>query len=569
MEEEEPLRFSNFDLENIFTPVNVDELEKLLIETNYPHDKIKMLTSGFRNGFTLGYEGREDVKLTSPNLKLRVGSELELWNKVMKEVKELRYAGPFKDIPFKDKFIQSPIGLVPKDNGKKTRLIFHLSYPQDNSKMSVNVNTPKEMCSVVYPDFSKAVKLCMNQGQKCFCSKSDWMSAFRHFPIKRGHWNYLVMKVKDPKDRLWYYFVDKCMPFGSSISCAHFQAFSDAVSFIMKAKTGLDNVNYLDDFLFIAFLKWLCDSQVQTFLNICERIRFPVTLEKTLWSTTVIVFLGMLLDTEKQIVLIPNDKICKAREQIADMIASKKKRKTTVQKLCGLLNFLCRAIFPDRPFLMCLYNSLAGFKNKTLKSHHHVKLAQDTILDLKMRDIFLQSPMAYCRPFIDFNKCVNAHEIGWCTDAAKAAGKDFGGHVDSHWFAGLWEESFLEKDPSIESLELYAVAVSVLLWTKIFKNKRIMLLCDNESVVCMINKQSSKCKNCMVLIHIITLECLIHNVRLYATHLRTHLNGRADVLSRDKINRFRQLSQQSNITIDKYPKQIPELLLDPSAIWIS
>ena len=47
----------------------------------------------------------------------------------MKEIAEKRMAGPFEDIPF-EHFIQSPIGLVPKDGGKKTRLIFHLSYPR-------------------------------------------------------------------------------------------------------------------------------------------------------------------------------------------------------------------------------------------------------------------------------------------------------------------------------------------------------------------------------------------------------------------------------------------------------
>ena len=35
----------------------------------------------------------------------------------MKEVEAKHYAGPFKTIPFEN-FIQSPIGLVPKDNGK-------------------------------------------------------------------------------------------------------------------------------------------------------------------------------------------------------------------------------------------------------------------------------------------------------------------------------------------------------------------------------------------------------------------------------------------------------------------
>ena len=78
----------------------------------------------------------------------------------------------------------------------------------------------------------------------------------------------------------------------------HFQAFSDAIAHIMRVKTGKNNVNYLDDFLFIALMKWMCNMQTQLFLEICEQIKFPVALEKTFWATTVITFLGMLLDTE-------------------------------------------------------------------------------------------------------------------------------------------------------------------------------------------------------------------------------------------------------------------------------
>ena len=84
------------------------------------------------------------MQVKAPNIKLRIGSETELWNKVMKEVKLKHFAGPFKDIPYEEDFIQSPIGLVPKDNGKDTRLIFHLSYPRTGpGSTSVNANTPK------------------------------------------------------------------------------------------------------------------------------------------------------------------------------------------------------------------------------------------------------------------------------------------------------------------------------------------------------------------------------------------------------------------------------------------
>ena len=235
-----------FYLDTIKTPVDVDKLEQLLIETNYDKVETEFLVNGFRNGFSIGYSGSHEVKINSPNLKFReVGDPITLWNKVMKEVKELRYAGPFESIPF-EYYIQSLIGLVPKDGGKDTRLIFHLSYPRGLNK-SVNANTPADLCSVKYPDFNEAIQLCIKAGKSCKIAKSDMKSAFRNLGICPRDWKFLVMKAVSPIDGKTYYFVDKCLPLGASISCFHFQRFSNAVGHIVQCKTKKDLVNYLDD----------------------------------------------------------------------------------------------------------------------------------------------------------------------------------------------------------------------------------------------------------------------------------------------------------------------------------
>ena len=49
--------YYNYDLDNIVSPVKPNELEKLLVETNYDKRKTKYLVDGFTNGFDLGYEG--------------------------------------------------------------------------------------------------------------------------------------------------------------------------------------------------------------------------------------------------------------------------------------------------------------------------------------------------------------------------------------------------------------------------------------------------------------------------------------------------------------------------------
>ena len=183
----EILYYENFDLDNVVTPVDVSRFESLMIELNYDSEKTKFLVDGFTNGFDISYRGDENVKLTVPNLKFKeLGDSVTLWNKVMKEVKVKRYAGPFTVIPF-DNYIQSPIGFVSKDGGRDTRLIFHLSYPRNvNPPKSLNANTPKELCSVKYPDFNRAIQLCIEAGVGCKILKSDMKSAFHNLGIKNA-----------------------------------------------------------------------------------------------------------------------------------------------------------------------------------------------------------------------------------------------------------------------------------------------------------------------------------------------------------------------------------------------
>ena len=95
--------------------------------TKYPAADAKFLIEGFTSRFDLGYRGPKKRKNESKNIPFTIGNKFVLWEKIIKEVKLGRVAGPFAKPPF-DNFVQSPVGLVPKDNGNKTRLIFHLSY---------------------------------------------------------------------------------------------------------------------------------------------------------------------------------------------------------------------------------------------------------------------------------------------------------------------------------------------------------------------------------------------------------------------------------------------------------
>lgn len=75
--------------------------------------------------------------------------------------------------------------------------------------------------------------------------------------------------------------------------------------------------------MFAVLLKALCDGHVSVFLDLCKAINFLVALDKSVWSTQIIVFLGMLLDTIRQTVSIPLEKRDKAINWLQNLLYKK------------------------------------------------------------------------------------------------------------------------------------------------------------------------------------------------------------------------------------------------------
>ena len=87
--------YSNFDLNSVITPVETEKFISMLKDTNYDPLEIEFLEEGFTWGFDIGYEGPQQRTSFSESIPLSVGTETDLWNKLMKEVQLKRVAGPF------------------------------------------------------------------------------------------------------------------------------------------------------------------------------------------------------------------------------------------------------------------------------------------------------------------------------------------------------------------------------------------------------------------------------------------------------------------------------------------
>ncbi|KAM4031880.1 uncharacterized protein ACNLHF_019256 [Anomaloglossus baeobatrachus] len=113
------------------------------------------------------------------NLKSANDFHHVLLQKLENELSEGRIRGPFSSPPFFNLRV-SPLGVVPKKEPGKFRLIQHLSYPKGSS---VNDGISEADASVSYVSFDRAVVLVRQAGKGASMAKSDIESAFRLLPV--------------------------------------------------------------------------------------------------------------------------------------------------------------------------------------------------------------------------------------------------------------------------------------------------------------------------------------------------------------------------------------------------
>ena len=526
---------SNLDLQTIVTPVDVEIFRRYLWQSRCERDDMAFLLDGFANGFSIRYEGPQKRQDHADNLPFTVGDRFELWDKVMKEVKLGRFAGPYEEIPFQN-YAQSPIGLVPKA-GNKTRLIFHLSYKFKNGNESINHWTPKEECTVKYNDLDHAVKNCLNLDKEfpdspcIFYSKTDFSSAFRILPVKISQIRWLAMMAVHPITEQKLFFLDKNLPFGHSISCALFQKVSNAFKHIFEWKTGRKQVvtNYLDDFLFIDSTASGCNELVRKCIQICAEINFPIAEEKTEFAVWKVKFLGIILNGKERQFEIPDDKRVRTINMLKHFLDRKKVTVLEIQRLAGLLNFLNKAIVQGRAFQRRMYSKYSNIsdgivKEKQMKPYYHINLDGEFKADCKVWLNFLDKDvqLAVNRPFLDVSPVLQADLLDFYSDASRAEFLGLGCYYDNRWIYAKWETDYIKNyQPSIAYLELLALTIGVFTWGHLIRNRRVIVHIDNTSARDMINSTGAKGKNDMYLIKQLALCNLRYGTRIFAVYIES------------------------------------------------
>ena len=167
---------------------------------------------------------------------------------------------------------------------------------------------------------------------------------------------------------------------------------------------------------------------------------------------------------------------------------------------------------------------------------------------------------------VNLNKFVTSKTLKFYSDASGCKTLGMGAFFQHRWLFAQWELQYIETfKPSIEYLELYALTAAILTWGEHLRNQRIVIFYDNTTVVNMVKKGVSTCRNCMYLLRLMTLNNLIHNHRVFTQYIETHKNDLADSLSRLQFNRFWRLAPANT---DKLPTPVSKLVWPASRIWI-
>ena len=519
------------------SPINVGRVKKGLIK--YPNREFaNNLIQGLEFGFKLKYGGPR-IPYISDSKEI-VGEKARIAEmKISKEISLGRIAGPFPQPPFPT-FRASPISVIPKKSSSEYRLIHNLSYPPHQS---VNDYIDKEDCSVKYSSIDEAIEMIQNLGSNALLAKCDVKSAFRLLRLSPSEFDLTGFKFQDQ-----YYF-DKCLPMGASISCSLFESFSTALHWYTQEQSPSKHIlHYLDDFLFGGKANTSqCSKTLSTFKYCCADWGVPLAEEKTVEPTEKLIFLGIEFDTTNMVMRLPNEKLLDLRKKIKQVINSKKVTLRDLQSLIGSLIFACQVVIPGRAFCRRLIDATCNLR----EPHHHTRVTKNMREDLKLWLLFLEN----------FNGTTVMLDKFWYSNADlelftdSAGGIGFGVYFNKKWAQSLWPTEWVQKGicSDITFLELFPVVAALYIWQSDLKNKKILFHVDNQAVVTIINKKSSKSPRVMGLVRKMVLVCLEANILIKSEFLPGYLNVLADSLSRSDFQKFRRMCPDA----DKNPAVIP------------
>ena len=300
-----PFAYSNFaSLPPVprVSPLQLAEFQRELVR-HPDQNKVHYVLDGIEHGFSSGFDPSQVILQSSlRNMKSAAEHPDVIDVYLSNEVAKGRVAGPFATLPFPH--LQcSPFGVIPKKGPPgKWRLILDLSSPNQHS---VNDGIPKDLFSLQYISVDDAIRILMHLGPGALMAKFDVESAYRNVAMRPDERFLFGMRWRNT------FFVDLALPFGLRSAPFIFNSIAEMVEWILKSNYLIKYLlHYLDDFLSLAPAgSSECADSVVIARSVFSRLGLPLHPSKCEGPTTVLIFLGVELNSITQTARLPHEKL--------------------------------------------------------------------------------------------------------------------------------------------------------------------------------------------------------------------------------------------------------------------
>ena len=158
--------------------------------------------------------------------------------------------------------------------------------------------------------------------------------------------------------------------------------------------------------------------------------------------------------------------------------------------------------------------------------------------------------------FLD-SEWISDKNINFFTDSSGSPHLGCGAFFNGEWCFYPWPQHWALSHPEVFNdmtfLELVPVVLAISFWGDKLANKKIILHVDNQAVVAILNKLTSKSEWVMTLLRPFVLASMRYNTLFRAVYIPSKDNVEADSISRKQWARFRQAAPHART----HPCQVP------------
>ena len=539
---------------------NMDGLREPLAYPSFPLDAWEWalkgyfdaqgIKDGFRFGWDMSFTETPAPRNARWNLQGASLYEKDVQAYIDQELSFGALVGPFEEgeLPFET--FCSPINTVHKKNSAVRRTVV------DCSQLGFGINSyidahwhRGKYWKLTLPNSQTIISLIQRTrqqypGQRVLIFKLDFSRWYRWFVLDPVSVIFFAVRWRGK------IFLDTVLSFGNRGAALAAQRVIWAVVHMFRTRvppfpgsfnTGLscscddhcqcgDNqaAGYIDDFL-AAAPECLAQTQFDSALFLAETLglRISRTPGHVSPPSAVCECLGVIYDTDRNIMQLPQDKVTDLTAILLDWSNRTRATEHDLSVLCGKLLWACNVIFAGRLFLnRCLATKrfASRLENRT------TVLTSDFFDDIRwwQTAIHLRNGVSFLVPQSEIHISLDASSNGWTSGKPGLGGYN---HELHQYFSCTVPDDLLEW--TIADLELVAHVVAFHLWSSKWQNKQVTIHTDNQACYWLLTKGRSRCNTRLCMSRWLSMQQIERDFRTVSAWIPTTENNVADALSRE------------------------------------